>query len=237
VKESITAREAIVAHFVSEAQAEAILAELRPWLWDPPPIDQFREQLEATVEPIWAIHRVAAHYRAADEAFRQFRLSAQRAKTALQSMQDSAAAPEMANFVGLLKLDDVRDALVAVNELESALSHVPAAFSGQQEKRTKGPRPRAWYSGFVRDCVEIAEWIGLPVTTGGRRDGDPKATPFTTLVFEVEKFLPRNLRSNSAAACAKQIDRAIAASASEIGEQIARTQRPRGRQFVESRDK
>lgn len=215
---------------------EAVLSKLRPALRDRPPIDQFREQFDATVETIWAIHRATYHYRVADEAFRELRKSTQRAKTALRAMEESSTAPEMANFIGLLKLDDVKDALVAVNELVSALTQVPAAFSGRRETRTKGRRPRAWYSGFVRDLVEIAGWIGLPVTTGGGRDGDPVATPFTTFVFEVEKFLPRNLRSNSAAACAKQIDRAIAGSATEIGEQIARAQKPRG-QFAESSDK
>jgi hypothetical protein len=108
-------KEAVVAHIISETQAEAILAELRPWLRDRPSIDQFRDQLEATVEIIWAIHRVAGHYRAADEAFRELRGPTRRARTVLWAMEESAAAPEMANFIGLLKLDEVGDALVVVN--------------------------------------------------------------------------------------------------------------------------
>jgi hypothetical protein len=136
-------------------------------------------------------------------------------------MEESGAAPEMANFMGLLKLDYVKDALVALNKLERILSRIPAAFSGRQKPR-KGPVPRAWYSGFVRDLAEIAEEIGIGVTTGGDRSDDPHATPFTRLVFAVEKLLPLDARSPSLEACAKRIDRAIAASAREIGESVAR---------------
>ena len=101
--------EAVVAHIVTEAQAEAVLAELRPWLRDQAPaIDQFREQLEAIVEPIWAIHCAAGHYRAVGMALRKLSLPVQRAKTVLRAMEESAASPEMVNYTDLLKLDVVR---------------------------------------------------------------------------------------------------------------------------------
>ena len=168
------------------------------------------------METIWAIHRAAGHYRAADRRSRKFRRSAQRAKTVLRAMEESAASPEMVNYVGLLKLDDVALLLVAVNELERALSRVPAAFSGRQ-KPAKGPAPRAWYSGFVRDLAEIADGLGIERDDrGGDRADDPHATPFTRFVFAVEKLLPREARSKTLSACAKRIDRAIKASAHEI---------------------
>jgi hypothetical protein len=217
-KGSITATEAIVAHFVTDTQAEAILAELRPWLRERPPIDQFRDQLEATVETIWAIHRVTGHYRVADEAFRELRRSRQRAKTALRAMEESSTAPEMANFVGLLKLDAVSE---AVNELHWTLSRIPAAFPGRKDKGPKGPKPRLWYADFVRDLAEIAEGMGIAVTTRGSQASDPHATPFTTFVFAVEKLLPREVRSNSLVACAKQINRTMATSESAHRELIA----------------
>jgi hypothetical protein len=56
-------------------------------------------------------------------------------------MEESSTAPEMANFIGLLKLDEVSNALVAANELEQTLRRLPAAFSGQQKPR-KGLAPR-----------------------------------------------------------------------------------------------
>jgi hypothetical protein len=139
----------------------------------------------------------------------------------------------LANYRGLLKLYDVRAALLAVDTLERDLSQIPSAFSGQQRPR-KGPAPRAWYSGFVRDLAEIAEWMGLPVTTRGR---ERSATPFTIFVFEVEKFLPPNLRSNSLEACRRQIDRAFAAAPGEIDEAIARTGRRRNPTARRLRDK
>jgi hypothetical protein len=210
----------VVAQIVTEAQAEAVLAELRQWLPDPPPVNQFREQLDATVHIVWAIHLVAGHYRAANEAFRQLRESA-RAKIALMAMEDGAAAPEMANYTRLLKLDEVRPALAAVDMLEKALSRVPPAFSGQQRPR-KGPAPRAWYSGFVRDLAEIADGLGIDVTTGGDWSKNSHETPFTVFVFAVESLLPPEEISDSLAVCARRIDRAIAASEDEIDQPVAR---------------
>jgi hypothetical protein len=55
------------------------------------------------------------------------------------------------------------------------------------------------------------------VTTQGDRERNPYATPFTRFVFAVEKLLPHKGQSSSLAACAKQIERAIKASAHEIG--------------------
>jgi hypothetical protein len=62
-------KEATMTQLVTEIQAEAILVKLRPWLRDQPPIDQFREQLDATVETIFAIDRATAHCRAIDKEF------------------------------------------------------------------------------------------------------------------------------------------------------------------------
>jgi hypothetical protein len=209
---------------VTEAQAEAVLAEIRPWLRRRPRIGQFREQLDATVEIVWAIHRAAKHYRAADAAIRQLRRSTKQAKIALQAMEESAAAPEMINFVGVAKLPKVHTALVAVNKLERALSRLPPAFSGQPKPGT-GRSGRAWYSGFVRDLAEIGRRRGIRVTTGGDRSQDPYATPFTRFVFAVEKLLPRTEQARSLTTCARRIDRAIAASADEIFELIPRARK------------
>jgi hypothetical protein len=213
--------EAIVAHIVSEAQAEDVLTTLRPWLGDRPPIAQFREQLEAIVEPTWAIHCAAGHYHAVSMALRELRLPVKRARTVLRAMEESAASPEMVNYADLLKLDFVRTARRVVNELQWVLDRAPAAFSGQQ-KPAKGPAPRAWYFGFVRNLAGIAHRLGIELTIGGGgRTHDTHATPFTRFVFAVEKLLPRNAQSNSLTACAKQIERAIKASAHEIDSEEA----------------
>jgi hypothetical protein len=208
--------QAVVAPFVSEAQAEAVLAKLSPHLQNRPLIGQFREQLEATVQPMWASQCAAGHYRAVDRALAELGPSAQRAKTVLRAMEGSAASPEMVNYTDLLKLDIVRAVLVALDELERALARVPAAFSGQQ-KPGKGPAPRNWYSRFVRDLAGIADGLGIELTIGGGgRTDDEHATVFTRFVFAVERLLPRTEQSASLTACAKQIERAIKASAHEI---------------------
>ena len=210
-----------MAHIVSEARAEAVLAELRPWLRDRPPIDPFREQLEAIVEPIWAIYCAAGHYRAVDMALRKLRLSTEGAKTALRAMEESSKSPKMLNYTDLLKLDEVRTARLVVNEGHWGLARVPAVFSGQQ-KPGKGPAPRSWYSRFARDLAEIADEIGIELTIGGGgRTDDAHATPFTRFVFAVEKLLPRKAQSNSLTACAKQIERAIKASVHQIDSEQA----------------
>jgi hypothetical protein len=211
----------VIAHLVTEIQAETVLAKVLPWLPGRPPIDQFREQLDAAVETSWAIHRAATHYRIANEAFRHLRQSAKRVKTALQAMEESAVAPEMANFVELLKLDEMRAALAALDRLERDLSQLPVILSGQQ-KAQKALAARAWYSGFISDLDKIAKGIGIEVTTGGDRSKNPHATPFTCFVFAVEKLLPDGEGSKTLAACAKRIDRAIVASEDEIGEAIGR---------------
>jgi hypothetical protein len=202
-------------------QAGLILTELRPWLRNQPPIDRFREQLEATVETIWAIDISAGHYRAANKAFRQFRRSALRLSTILGTMEESSASPELANYRDLLKLYDVRATLLAVDNLEGDLSQIPPAFSGQQTPR-QGRAPRAWYSGFVRDLAEIADGLGIDVTTCGDWSKNPHETPFTVFVFAVEPLLPPGENSDSLAVCAKRIDRAIAASEDEIDQPVAR---------------
>jgi hypothetical protein len=143
---------------------------------------------------------------------------------------------EESSGVSLRLSAQVRDTLIALNELEQALSRIPVGFSGQQKPR-KGPTPRVWYSFFVVDLAEIAGGIGIDVTTAGDRVDDPAATPFTRFVFAVEKLLPPGEGSPSLAACAKRIDRAIATSRREIGEAIARSGKRRKPAGIRLRDK
>jgi hypothetical protein len=124
-------------------------------------------------------------------------------------MEGSCTAPEMANFGSLLKPDAVS---YAVNEIVLAQSQIPADFGGRKNKGPKGPKARLWYGDFARDLAEIAECIGIAVTTRDSQASDPHVTPFTTLVFAVEKLLPRKARSNSLVACARQINRTLIAS-------------------------
>jgi hypothetical protein len=201
--------------FVTEAQAEEVLNAVRPWLRRQPRIDQFREQLDATVEPSWAVHCAAGHYRAVGKTLGELGPSAERAKIALQAMEESAAAREMGNYTDLLKLDAVCPVLGALDKLECALARVPSAFSGQQ-KPAKGPAPRNWYSRFFRDLAELASGLGIEVTIGVDSVDRTRASPFVRFGYAVEKLLPREARSNSLPACAKQMERALKASTHEI---------------------
>lgn len=90
----------------------------------------------------------------------------QRAKTVLRAMEESATSPEMVNYADLLKLNIMSTVLRAVIDLHLALDPVPPAFSGRH-KPGKGPAPRAWYFGFVRDLAGIALRLGIELTIGG----------------------------------------------------------------------
>jgi hypothetical protein len=94
--------------------------------------------------------------------------------------------------------------------LESLSTHCDRAAVILEEAPAKtGRRPLEFYAPFMRLMVGIATKLGIKVSTAGDRVEDPYATPFTTLVFAVERFLPRDAWSNSLPACAKRIDRAL----------------------------
>jgi hypothetical protein len=178
------------ARIVTETQAEAVLAELRPWLRERPPFDQFWKQLETTVARTQAIRQTTIYWHAAAAAF------SQAGRPALQAEMYFFSDPP------------AWGALSGTNAPERVLSMVPELLSAQQRPR-KGPAPRTWYADFVRGLAKIAEGIGIKVTTAGDRTDDPHATPFTRFVFAVEKLLPREEQSPSLVACARRIDRAI----------------------------
>ncbi len=161
---------------VTEIQAEAVLTAIRPWLRHRPPIHIFRSQLVLLVSLPAAFQYFEGHRRATDEAFRQARRSAQQVKTAVQAMAESIFAR---NYIFG---PPVRKALIAVNELEQALSRIPLE---KEQRLQKGRAPRAWYMVFVHELGEIAKEIGLNVTTAGDRTDNAHATPFTQFVFAV----------------------------------------------------
>jgi hypothetical protein len=73
----------------------------------------------------------------------------------------------------------------------------------------KGRREGAWYDILVDLMIEVAEVLGIKVSTAGDRSENPYATPFTVLTFAIEKALDKEARSPSLAACAKRIDRSL----------------------------
>jgi hypothetical protein len=177
---------------VTETQAKAVLAKLRPWLQEEPPLDQFRKQLEVMVARTEASPQATIH------------------GGVLAQASSQVGQPVLSN-------PPAWGTLIAANAPERVMSMVL-----EPQRPRKGPAPRAWYSGFVRDLAKIAEGIGIKVTTAGDRSGDPHATPFTRFAFAAEKLLPLEEQSPSLAACAKRIDRAIAVSSREIDGLIVR---------------
>ena len=193
-------------HLVTHEQAAAILKTVNRSRPEGPPLDDFREQLEAVVEIVWAVDRVTKHWDLADKALPQLHRAARKAESVLLDIQASSNRAEVAGFEDLLHLKDVQNTLAATKHLERALSLLPSALLSGKDKRTRGRRPRHWYRLFVENLSDLAVGIGISATTDGDRVAG-KETLFTMFVFEVEKLLPARTQSNSLAACAKQIER------------------------------
>ena len=202
--------------YVTEEQAKKILEKLDQWLETHPAIDEFTERLDATVETIWPLTRIAALYVALDGAITQLRRALPAAKFQLSAMELAATEPEIAPFVEQLKLDEVSG---FVDDLELALTHIPRAFAGTADKRKPGTKPKDWYVSLVRDLVEVAWEIGIPLSTDGNRAADePHQTALTRLVYEVEKFLPKQVRSPSVSACKQRIVEDLPGAMKLLGE-------------------
>ena len=171
-------------------------------------VDQFTECLNAIAETIRPLVRIAELYAKADGSIAMLRRSLPQIVSNLVEMEVAATEPEIMQFPELLKLDDVRRILAPANDLKLTLAHPPAAFAGIADKRRRGPKPQFWYSGFLRDLVEIANFLAIPVTTSADRSANPHDTRFTWLVFVAEELLlPSGMASNSLATCARRVDR------------------------------
>ena len=86
---------------------------------------------------------------------------------------------------------------------QAVLAHIPAKA---------GRRALGWYDSFVELMVAVAGTLEVPITTRGTSQREPEETPFTILVFAVEKFLPREAWSNSVGACAKRVQASLKTS-------------------------
>jgi hypothetical protein len=73
----------------------------------------------------------------------------------------------------------------------------------------RGQPALGWYDEFVSVMTQVAELLGMKVTTAGNRDEDAHSTPFTTLVFEAEQVLPEDAWSTNLANCAKRIETSL----------------------------
>ena len=98
-------------------------------------------------------------------------------------------------------------------QAQAVLAHIPGKT---------GRRPLGWYDSFVELMVAVAGILHVPVTTRGAGQREPDETPFTVLVFAVERFLPREAWSNSLGACAKRIQAGLKASRPAAGKNESR---------------
>ena len=97
--------------------------------------------------------------------------------------------------------------LKVIEGLENYCERALVLLSDLPAKR--GQPALRWHEELVRLMVQVAELIGIKVSTGGDRSEDPYATPFTVLVFEAERVLPEEAWSPTLAACAKRIESSL----------------------------
>jgi hypothetical protein len=103
--------------------------------------------------------------------------------------------------------------LSQLETLAQCLTHLEAHCAAaietvQSHKIGKG---LTWYEPFTRLMIRIALFLDIKVSTAGDRAGEgdaaPYATPFTTLVFGLERLLPKEAQSKKLSGCAKRIER------------------------------
>jgi hypothetical protein len=199
---------------VTEEKAKEILEKLDPWLDKDkhPPLDEFTDRLDAIVETVLPVACIARLYVNLDGALTPLRRALPAAKFHLSAMETAAAKPEIAPFIELLKLDEVRRILAAIDKLDLTLTRAPGS-AGTADKRKRGTKPKDWYVGLVRDLVEVAREIGIPFSTDcNGAAAKQHLTALAKLVYEVEGFLPKEVRSNSLTACKQHIVRDLPAA-------------------------
>jgi hypothetical protein len=73
----------------------------------------------------------------------------------------------------------------------------------------KGRRGLGWYDHFIEVILQVAAHLGINPSTDARSVRVADVTPFTVLVFEVEKIFPKKGHSKTAVACARRIERSL----------------------------
>jgi hypothetical protein len=118
-------------------------------------------------------------------------------KVASQTPGERSVRPFEALEARLTILEDLE------KDCERALSLV------RQTLAKEGRRGPEWTDAYIQLMAQVAERLGIPVTTAGDRADDPYATPFTVLVYQIERVLPEEAWSPTIAACAKRIERSL----------------------------
>lgn len=103
--------------------------------------------------------------------------------------------------------EQLETSLKVIESLEETCERALVLVSSLPAKR--GQPAFGWYDEFVSLMMQVAESLGVKVTTAGSRDGDRYSTPFTTLVFEAERVLPEEAWSPNLATCAKRIETSL----------------------------
>ena len=115
----------------------------------------------------------------------------------------------LANDSGLGSLPDADRSIDSfVEEAVRIIGHCSSAYADLTS--TKGPSGRpglGWYDGFTHVVMELARQAGVRPTISTDRVSGERSGWILTVAGELEKFLPRPMRSPSAEARAKRLER------------------------------
>jgi hypothetical protein len=100
--------------------------------------------------------------------------------------------------------DQLEITLKVIEGLENYCERALVLLSDLPAKR--GQPALTWYDELVHLMTQVAELLGIKISTAGDRSEDPYATPFTVLVFKAERVLPEAAWSPNLATCAKRIE-------------------------------
>lgn len=99
----------------------------------------------------------------------------------------------------------------AINSLARIVDYADAVLMGIEEVPSKpGQRGLGWYDDFVKEMIEAATLLGIPISTRDPGSSVTEGTLFTCFVREFEALFLAKDQSPSAGACAKRIERSRA---------------------------
>jgi hypothetical protein len=102
------------------------------------------------------------------------------------------------------------DVEALADSLEKIINYCEAILPGMEGLRAKrGQRGLGWYDDYVEVMIKVAGYLGIAPTTDARGSKVADVTPFTMLVYEIEKIFPSKGHSKTPVACARRIERSL----------------------------
>ncbi len=119
----------------------------------------------------------------------------------LKLVSEEAAASDETPPQAMARYRDLRTAVEGVRKDVAMATGLLGKLDADGQPSLHG------YDHVVALAMRIAKQVGVALTTGGNREDDQHATPFTLLVQGLDTFLPDLHRAKTLATCARRIER------------------------------